>query len=78
MMFLTLGRDATAQPAIRPYGSLYKFHLSVSLQCYFFFVCLFLVVVNVGMHVWVTMQQALLNILQILGERSRRAPTGTI
>lgn len=36
-MFLTLGRDATAQPAIRPYGSLYKFHLSVSLQCYFFF-----------------------------------------
>lgn len=76
MMFLTLGRDATAQPAIRPYGSLYKFHLSVSLQCYFFF--LFVVVVNFGMHVWVTMQQALLNILQILGERSRRAPTGTI
>lgn len=43
-----------------------------------FFFFLFVVVVNFGMHVWVTMQQALLNILQILGERSRRAPTGTI
>lgn len=54
-------------------NSIYLYRCNV---IFFFF--LFVVVVNFGMHVWVTMQQALLNILQILGERSRRAPTGTI